>query len=148
MHLQCVIEPDYPITPPVFGLGIVWKTERIGDTDEHVRVSIILMSQQGPETRSPTPGRGLRCMFGQHMVPGSQPLVLRPSTGAGLSTKSVLLAMVNIIAMISRMLINVGNGIIISQGNFKFWGFPNITDFLLSMYGTLEIRSCLTSVQI
>ena len=52
------------------------------------------------------------------MVSGSQPLVLRPSTGAGLSTKSVLSAMVSAIAMISRMLIHVGNRIIISQGNF------------------------------
>ncbi len=39
------------------------------------------------------------------MVSGSQPWVLRPSTGAGLSTKSVLLAMVSVIVMISRMLI-------------------------------------------
>ncbi len=36
---------------------------------------------------------------------GSQTLVSRPSTGAGLSTKSFLLAMVSAVAMISQMLI-------------------------------------------
>ena len=49
--------------------------------------------------------------------------MLRPSTGAGLSTKSILLAMVSVIAMISQMLINVGNIIIISQRNFQFFQY-------------------------
>ncbi len=50
----------------------------------------------------------------------SQPLVLRPSTGAGLSTKSVLLAMVSVIAMISQMLITcwyIGIALVIVMGS-------------------------------
>ena len=57
--------------------------------------------------------------------------IRRPSTGVGLSTRSVLLAMVSAIAMISRMLINVGNRIIISQGNLKFLRFPPKIDVLI-----------------
>ncbi len=49
--------------------------------------------------RAAVDNRGMVHVLGNIIiVSGSQPLVLRPSTGAGLSTKSVLLAMVSVLA--------------------------------------------------
>ena len=51
-----------------------------------------------------------------------------PSTGAGLSMKSVLSAMVSAIAIISWMLINVGNRIIFHKEILIFSGLSFVND--------------------